>query len=274
MILPVNLLTLLNGSTGGRHQMSASHFLTEHTATNRRLHKFPRVHFPGESHPRKHAYRPMKHCSLPTGGLGGRAVPKVGLIQQHCRQAVHVLCILGRNAIWTMKVIMIIKFYLLILGNVAAVSHNCLNSAWYGKIKVLNIIYRQIFPGASDDSDLLLQVISGDDAIKQLTLCCNSRFNLCQTFSIIFKSGDCAGHVSVFILFRSRYSMTEWALWTGALSSSSSSLFVWMSWKMQLFSGKCCAITGHKLPSSISIYLVALIFPSTKSTVPTPKYVG
>jgi len=52
------------------------------------------------------------------------------------------------------------KFYLLILGNV--VSQNCFNSAWNGKIKVLNIVYRQIF---LDLSDLQLQVISGDDAI-------------------------------------------------------------------------------------------------------------
>jgi len=55
-----------------------------------------------------------------------------------------------------------IKFYLLILGNVAAVSQNCFNSAWNRKIKVLNIIYRQILP---DAFDLQLQVISGDDAI-------------------------------------------------------------------------------------------------------------
>jgi len=66
---------------------------------------------------------------------------------------------------------------------------------------------------------------------------CSSRFSLCQMFSIIFKSGDCAGHDSILILFFTRYSITFWALWIGALSS----------WKIGqlLFWGKWRATTGH-----------------------------
>ena len=44
------------------------------------------------------------------------------------------------------------------------------------------------------------------------TSCCNSRFILCQTFSIMFRSGDCAGHDSVLILLLRLYSMTDWSV--------------------------------------------------------------
>ena len=84
--------------------------------------------------------------------------------------------------------------------------------------------------------------------VMQSTSFCSCRFSLCQIFSIIFRSGDCAGQVNVILLFFNQYSMTERALWTGA----------WSSWKIQLFSGKCQAITGHKLSSSMSIYLLAV----------------
>ena len=124
-------------------------------------------------------------------------------------------------------------------------------------IKVLNVIYRQVFP---DESDLRFQVLA---VAMQSTSFCSCRFSLCQTFLIMFVSGDRAGQVNVFILFFNRYSMTERALWTGALSS----------WKIQLFSGKCRAITGHKLSSSMSIYLLAFIFPSTKSIVPLTVWI-
>ena len=81
----------------------------------------------------------------------------------------------------------------------------------------------------------------------QSTSFCSCRFSLCQTFSIMFRSGDCATKL-MSILFFNRYSMTERALWSGAL----------LSLKIQLFSGKCWAITGHKLSSSMSIYFLAV----------------
>jgi hypothetical protein len=87
-----------------------------------------------------------------------------------------------------------------------------------------------------------------------------SIFSLSHTFSITFKSGDCAGHSRQFIWFSSLQFLTSFARCMGALSS----------WNKQSCSGKCLPITGHKLSSRISMYLCLFIVPFTVVIVPTP----
>ena len=90
-------------------------------------------------------------------------------------------------------------------------------------------------------------------------------FNLItrHTFSIMFKSGDCAGQVIPGIAFSIFQSRVNLELCAGALSS----------WNINGCSAKCFATTGQKCTSRIFVYFFESMVPSTGTRVPTPSYV-
>ena len=92
---------------------------------------------------------------------------------------------------------------------------------------------------------------------------CKQIFKVRQTFSIMFRSGLCAGHDSVGIWLPLFHQVVLAETWHGALSSCKVQGSVW----------KCFAATGHKHWSKTLIYFSEFIFPCTDTSSPTPLYV-
>jgi hypothetical protein len=94
-----------------------------------------------------------------------------------------------------------------------------------------------------------------------LTRRCTWIFSIFHTFSIIFKSGLCAGQGRVFILFSSfqRLALTE--TWHGALSS----------WKIQSRFEKCLAYSGvQHIFCCVLLCFLRLVYPMLAVSLDCP----
>ena len=119
----------------------------------------------------------------------------------------------------------------------------------------------RIYPTGRDRQILQTALINSVRVFVTSVSFCNFSFIVRHTFSIIFKSGDCAGQVIAGISLLIFYSHVNLELCAGALSS----------WNINGFSAKFFAITGHKCVSKISVYFLESILPSTGARVLTPS---
>ena len=85
-------------------------------------------------------------------------------------------------------------------------SQNCTKTAWDAVIQPTDIIIWQTHSCSRYRS---IQLLDASDCVNVVLQRVLSRSH---TFSMMFKSGDCAGHESDFVSFLSLYSMTERAL--------------------------------------------------------------